>query len=153
MTTLHIFLLLFFGIFLFMLEIFLLPGMVIGIFGIVACITAIVFAYTNLSFLAGTLMLIGTIFLNGIIAYYGMKMLSNSPMAVRKVIDGKMNEFKDFHVNQGDLGLTVSALRPEGKIKVGEDIITAWSEIGFIEANKQIEVLSIKENKIFVKQI
>ncbi len=152
MDALEIFILLFVGIALFMLDVFLVPGMIVGSMGIITSIIAIVFAYQEMGVWVGTLLLAGTAALNIFLVYWGMNRLSQSPLAVRKVIDGKVNTFDKHHVHIGDTVMTVTALRPEGKVMHNNELVTVWSQVGFIEANTSVEVVVIQENKIFVKK-
>lgn len=153
MNALQIFILLFIGIALFMLDIFLVPGMIVGSIGIITSIVAIIFAYQSMGVWVGTLLLAGTATLNIFLIYWGMNRLSKSPLAVRKVIDGKVNVFEKHHLHVGDTAMTVTALRPEGKVMIGSEIVTVWSQVGFVEANTEVEVVAIQENKIFVKKV
>lgn len=153
MNALEIFILLFIGIALFMLDVFLIPGMIIGSIGIITSIIAIFFAYQEMGFWVGTFLLVGTSALNIFLVYWGMNRLSKSPLAVRKVIDGKVNTFEKHHLHVGDIASTTTALRPEGKIMYNNELVTVWSQVGFIEANTTVEVVAIHDNKIFVKKV
>ena len=152
MTNLQIFILLFIGIGLFMIDVFLVPGMILGTLGIITSLAAVVFAYQEMGVVTGTLMLLGTTVLNLFLVWWGMNKLSKSKMAVREVIDGKVNKFHKDHITIGQVAKTISALRPEGKAIFNNDIYTVWSQIGFIEADREIIVIDIKDAKIFVKE-
>lgn len=151
MTPLLIFILLFVGIFLFLLEIFLLPGFIVGALGVIISIYASVEAYREFGSTIGTIIVTSTVVLNTLIAYFGLKNLNKSPMALRKTNDGRVNEFTDNGYVAGQTGVCITALRPEGKVRFEDEIVTVWSFNGFIDAGETVEIYKIAENKIFVQ--
>lgn len=153
MSTLLIFLILFFGTFLIMLEIFLLPGFVIGLMGFALCVWASIEAYSSLGPTTGSIVIGVTVVLNIVLAYIGLKNLHKSPAAMKASIDGRVNEFSDFGLKPGDRGFSITALRPEGKANFGENYISVWAFTGFIDTEKEIEIVRIADNKIFVTQL
>ncbi len=153
MSTLLIFVILFFGTLLILLEIFFLPGFVVGMLGFILCAWASFEAFQTLGALAGSLIVLCTVSLNLVIAYFGLKNLHKSPISMKEKIDGKVNEFDDHGLKPGDKGRTITALRPEGKANFGEHYITVWAFTGFIEPESDIEVVRVADNKIFVTQL
>jgi membrane-bound serine protease (ClpP class) len=65
------------------------------------------------------------------------------------------NEEEEFSLTSlpkaGDTGQADTALSPEGKVKVGNVLYLAFAEDGFIEKGKQVVVVRLEGNKIFVK--
>lgn len=51
----------------------------------------------------------------------------------------------------GQKAMTVSGLRPVGRIKVNEEYFEAYSIEGMIEANQRVEIVKIQDKKIFVR--
>lgn len=153
MSTLLIFVILFFGTLLILLEIFFLPGFVVGLLGFILCAWASFEAFQQLGILAGSIIVLVTISLNIILAYIGLKNLHKSPISMKEKIDSKVNEFKDYGLKPGDRGKAITALRPEGKAVFGENFITVWAFTGFIEQETEIEVVRVADNKIFVTQL
>ena len=151
MSPLLIFILLFVGIFLLLLEIFLLPGFIVGVLGVIVSIYATVEAYKEFGTTIGTIILTSTVVLNTLVAYFGLKNLNKSPMALRKTNDGRVNEFTGGAFLPGQTGVCITALRPEGKVRFDEEIVTVWSFNGFIDAGETVEIYKIAENKIFVQ--
>lgn len=153
MTPLLVFAILFFGVLLFIAEVFLFPSGILGKVGLVVTVTGLVFAYKLFGFNAGTLCLFGAFIINGALLYFGADRISKSKMAMRQTSDGKVNIFSDFGLKIGDKGVTITDLRPEGKAIFNNDKITIWSFNGFVDANANIEIIQIKDNKIFVQKV
>lgn len=140
-----------FGTLLFIAEVFLMPSFVLGKLGFVVTAIGLLLAFINLGAFYGSLCVLAAIVVNGALLYFGANRISQSPMAVRHTLEGKVNEFSDTGLKAGDDGVAVTDLRPEGRAIFGEEKVTVWSYSGFIEANTNVEVVHVRENKIFVK--
>ena len=57
-----------------------------------------------------------------------------------------------MRAHEGDEGVTLSYLRPSGKIKVGRDVLDAISEGEFIESNTPVVITRISGNRIIVSR-
>ena len=142
-----------FGTLLFIAEVFLMPSFILGKIGFVVTAVGLVLAFINLGALYGGLSVLAALVVNGTLLYYGAANISKSRMAVRETIDGRVNLFEDGGLKINDLGKAVTDLRPEGKAEFGDEKLTVWSYSGFIDANTEIIIVHIKENKIFVKKL
>lgn len=142
-----------FGTLLFVAEVFLMPSFVLGKIGFVVTIVGLAFAFYELGVLYGSICVIAAIVINGVLLYIGADKISESKMAVRTVMDGKVNEFEDFGLKVGDTGKSLTDLRPEGKAIFGENKVSVWSFNEFVSADKSISIFQIKDNKIIVKEI
>ena len=153
MTPVLVFSILFFGILLFVAEVFLFPSGILGKVGLITTVVGLFFAYKIFGFNTGTLCLFGEFIINGCLLYFGSDRISKSKMAMQQTSDGKVNIFSDFGLKVGDKGITITDLRPEGKAIFNNDKITIWSFNGFIDANEAVEVHQIKDNKIYVQKV
>ncbi|MFM7130633.1 MAG: NfeD family protein, partial [bacterium] len=52
----------------------------------------------------------------------------------------------------GQIGLTTTSLRPTGKARFGEQIVDATAQIGSIDANQSIEVVSTRGLRVIVRE-
>ena len=139
------------GTILIMFEIFLLPGLVVGLIGAGLCGWGIYEAFTTLGTNWGWLILIITIIFNGVLAAIAYKNLYKSRFAMKEKILGRVNEFDDFGLVEGDEGLAITDLRPEGKAMFNNKLIVVWTFDGsFISSNQAIKIMRISDNKIFV---
>jgi membrane-bound ClpP family serine protease len=152
MSTLLIFMLLFLGTLLILLEIFFIPGFVVGLLGFILCIWGTIEAYSTLGVMTGSAVLTVTIALNIFLAYFGLKNLHRSPISMKGTISSRVNEFSSHGLKEGDTGTTISTLRPEGRAQFGDNRIVVWAFSGFIEPNQPIKIVRIADNKIFVTQ-
>lgn len=153
MTPVLVFSILFFGILLFVAEVFLFPSGILGKVGLITTVVGLFFAYKIFGFNTGTLCLFGAFIINGCLLYFGSDRISKSKMAMQQTSDGKVNIFSDYGLKVGDKGITITDLRPEGKAIFNDDKITIWSFNGFIDANEAVEVHQIKDNKIYVQKV
>lgn len=139
------------GTFLILLELFLLPGLVVGIIGVGLSFWGIYEAFQTLGSSWGWGILIISILSNGVLTWYAVKNMYRSRFAVKNKIDGRVNELDTLGLEVGNIGVTISDLRPEGKAAFGDVIISIWSEEGkFISANQSVRIQKIADNKIFV---
>lgn len=52
----------------------------------------------------------------------------------------------------GDKGVSLSSLRPSGKVAINDDVFDAMAERGYIDKNTSIEVASIREKRLIVRE-
>jgi membrane-bound serine protease (ClpP class) len=86
-----------------------------------------------------------------IILIRGLKSKSWQKMALNDSLDGKTNELPELSI--GMTGSTISTLKPSGKAIIDENVVEVQSLDGFIDENSIIEIVSLKENKIFVTKM
>ena len=153
MSIFLVFAILFVGTLLILLEIFFIPGFIVGVLGFGLCVWGAIEAFQSLGAFTATLVVGVTFLLNAIIAYFGLKNLHKSPMSMKETITGRVNEFEDFGLVVGDKGKTITDLRPEGKAIFNDQHITVWAFSGFIQSGTEVEVNRISDNKIFVTQL
>ncbi len=142
------------GIALFLLEIFILPG-----FGIVGLMALAMQAYGVYSAYlldadAGLYALLFCILADAVIVIIGVKQVVSGKYSVQKNSDGKLPSITEkTAITIGDVGLTSTPLRPNGKVDFGMDRIEVFSQNEFIESGVAVRVIHIKEDKIIVKSI
>jgi len=70
---------------------------------------------------------------------------------VRAEIDGHVNEFDYSNISVDDIGVTITALRPEGRAMINDERVIVYSKGFYIDTNQEVVVVKIKDNKIFVE--
>jgi membrane-bound ClpP family serine protease len=148
-----IILLMLIGIFLFLVEIFLIPGIsVAGIGGTIFVGGAVFYAYNAMGATAGNLTLAFAII--GMIAGIWIFLRSRAleKMALNTDIDSKIEPMKGLAIKEGDEGLTVSRLAPMGKVKINGAVVEAKSSDDFIDENTPIEVIKVFSTNVLVKR-
>ena len=140
------------GIILFLVEIFLVPGIsVAGVGGIVAIIAAIVYAYVKINLWAGHFTLVAAVLLILLALYITFRTNAIDSVSLKTEIDSKVNTIQGLNVSPGDQGVTISRLAPMGKVEVNGNILEAKSEDGLIEEQQPVEVVKVLSNNIIVK--
>lgn len=168
------------GLVLLALELFLIPGFgIVGIMGILLTIIGlfalILPGIDRLNFLEpGTFKLVGVAFIErlawlcgGLIFAIIMIILmahffSHRFFRFSKLILKGEQERKEGYVSGiskklmpeiGELGETVTPLRPSGKVHIGENLFDAVCLTGYLETNSAVEVVKIEGSKIIVKPL
>jgi membrane-bound ClpP family serine protease len=140
------------GVILFLVEIFLVPGISIaGVGGIIATIAAIVYAYMKIGLWAGHFTLVAAILLIVLALFITLRTNVVDKISLKTEIDSKVNTIQELNVSPGDQGMTISRLAPMGKVEVNGNILEAKSEDGLIEEQQLIEVVKVLPNNIIVK--
>jgi len=168
------------GLVLLALELFVIPGFgIVGIMGILLTIIGL-FALMlpgidRLNFLEpGTFKLVGVAFIErlawlcgGLIFAIIMIVLmahffSHRFFRFSKLILKGEQEKKEGYVSGvprelmpeiGELGETVTPLRPSGKVHIGENLFDAVCLTGYLEKNSAVEVVKIEGSKVIVKPL
>lgn len=153
MTLTTIILLILIGLVLVVAEIFIVPGTtVVGFIGGALIVTGIVCGFVMLDATKGWLVFGATVTITVILGYFGFRGNTFQRFAVKSSIDGKIVD--EVHkLSAGMKGIALTRCSPIGKAQFGELIEEVYSVSEFIEANMNIEILHIKENKIFVEVI
>jgi membrane-bound ClpP family serine protease len=142
------------GLLIIMAEIFLIPGTsIVGILGLIVILIGIGFGYSELGRTKGHYVLAGSFISTGILLYYGFKAYTSQKFSLKETIDGRVNILEAGKLNIGDEGITVTLLRPAGKVNIKNEMWEAFSIDDIIQADVAIKIVKIEQNKIFVKPI
>ena len=161
------------GLGLLLLEIFVVPGFgVTGVSGIILMAASLILTMIfnigfDFSFSAPELfikymfLVIAACFAGFFLSLWlGKKLISADTRYGSLALKTKMdtNEgyvAQDMHLAQyvGKRGVASTLLRPVGKIEIGDEILDATSEVGFIEKNEPIEVTRFENAQLFVKRV
>lgn len=151
MDYLIVILLLLLAIFLFLAEIFVLPGIsVAGIAGIAVSIAGIGYAYHIFGLTGLVISLIGGLVLFIMLFYICVKSRMFDRLALKKEIKATVADKNLRIIHKGDEMLTISRLNPMGKVMKDNEFFEAKSESGFIEEDRTVYVQKIDGNTIIV---
>lgn len=145
--------LLVFGIVLVLVEIFITPGLVVGIIGGVMISLGVYFAYSDFGHSYGLTAVVFTVLILSVAIFLAFRNGAWNRFATKSVIDGKANNIHLLKVDVGDVGTTLSALRPAGSALLNGQKMEVHTEGGFLLANVPIEVVKRVQNRVSVKQI
>ncbi len=139
------------GLFLLILEILFVPGMVLGFISVILMLVGIIFAYQDYGNMTGTIVLAGTGVVTAAAVYFSFKSNTWKKLGVHSTVDGKANVLEEGSVNVGDTGRTISRLNPIGNAFINNKQVEVHTQDGFIDEEKDIEVIKVQQNKILVK--
>lgn len=138
---------------LFIVELFLIPGISIaGIAATASMIASVYLAYTHLSPLAGHITLFANIIIIALAIYFFIKSKTLDKMALKTNIDNKIDLIQN-KLQVGQNATTISRLAPMGKILIDGQQFEAKSQGEFIRENTQVTIISINGNIVTVKEI
>ncbi len=142
------------GIFLFLIEFLLIPGITVaGIGGAVLMIGGVILGYHHHGMQVGNLILLGTVAFSILTLYFVFKSKTWKNVMLDSKIDSKVNllERNETMIKQGDEGLTVARLNPMGKVLINGEYYEAKCLNQFLDEQTPIVVIKISDNKIIVK--
>jgi len=160
----------FIGILLIAAEIFIIPGFgIAGISGLALLLFGLTssllrndgFDFSGVSTYAFSSS-IATVLLGMagalVLFLFSSKILLASPMFKKMVLSTELSSGKGYSSAIllpaiGSRGITVTLLRPSGKIKIDEQVYTASCESGFLEMDVEVEVVAILGGNLVVKAI
>lgn len=141
------------GIILFVLEMFLIPGVTVAaVAGGVAVTTSIIYAYKMGSFV-GTLTLVFGLAAMTFFIWLIARSRFMDKMSLKATIEGKVDVFKELAIKEGDEGVTISRLAPMGKVKVNGLVVEAKTEGGFVDENTPVVVLKVFKSNVQVRPV
>lgn len=139
------------GAVLILLEILVFPGVGIsGILGFVCVIAGVYFGYAFYGTFSGHLILLGTALFGLGITWYILRTKTWKKLTLDTAIDSRVAGI-DESIQVGTCGETLGRLAPIGNVKIGEMVVEAESQTGYIDAHQEVEVVKVYKNKIIVK--
>lgn len=142
------------GLILFIIEVFLIPGIsVAGIASACSLLYAIYYAFDSLGTQAGIITIgITIIEITGITIWF-MKGKTVDKLALKQTLDYKPDPLKGVDIHVGDIGTTITRLTLIGNAEINGHILEVQSADGFIDEKTPIKVCRITPNTIYVQSI
>jgi len=141
------------AIFLFLLEIFLLPGITIaGIGGVLFAIGGIVYAYSIGTLIGHVTLIISIVLFIGFFAWL-LRAKSFQRVALKTNVDSTLTSTRDMGLQVGDIGITLSRLAPIGKARFGDATVEAKTQGDFIDEQTTVEIVRIEGYNVVVDPI
>jgi len=143
------------GIFLFVIEFLLVPGVTIaGIGGLVLTVFGVYKAFNDFGSTVGAWVLIGTILLSVFVIAMSLRARTWDRLMLKTDIKGTVDkDLTEDQVKSGDKGTALTRLAPMGKILVNDMVREAKSTEGYVDEHSEIEIVSIEGTRISVKPI
>lgn len=142
------------GLLMLLLEILVIPGAgVAGIVGFVLMVAGVWVSYTKVGTQEGHITLAVTMALNIVIIIMALRSKTWNKAMLKTSIDGKARTIDNKDLKVGSKGKTISRCAPMGKAVFDNQFYEVSSYSDFIDQEKDIEIIKISGNKIFIKQI
>jgi membrane-bound ClpP family serine protease len=139
------------GVLFLLLEILVIPGTTVaGILGFGLVFVGLWQAYASKGIVEGHITLGATLVITVITLYYSFKAGTWKRMALKTTVDGKMDQLDGIIIKEGDEGTSISRLAPSGKAMFNNELVEVHTFGEFIDQEKEIVVISVKDNKIIV---
>lgn len=154
MTILIILLLISLGILLLLLEFAVIPGFTIfGVGGIALLCYSVYLAFVHYGTFAGIVTVVFLITLIPVLFFKFLKSKAGKKMQLGTKITGVVDVLEKERFKVGDQGKAISRLAPIGKVEINQHIVEGKSTGDFIDDGATVEVVSLQDNKLIVKQI
>lgn len=151
MEWLIIVMLILIGAVLVLMEFLVFPGVnVVGLLGFVCIVAGVYFGYAFYGASAGHLILLGTTVFGFGMTWYVLRSNTWKKLSLNTKLDSTV-EGVDGSVKIGDEGITLGRLAPMGNVQIGEALVEAESQSGYVDAHQRVEVVKVLKNKIIVK--
>lgn len=140
------------GLFLLVVEFFMIPGVTVaGIGGFLIIIYAVYSAYADHGTTAGHLTLLFTAIASIATLVFSLRARTWKRVSLETSISSKAVEELENEIQVGDEGVTISRLAPMGKASIKGKTVEASTIGELINPNTPIVVVHVETNKIIVK--
>ena len=141
------------GLLLFIVEVFLIPGISLaGIGSAISLLAAVYYSFTAIGSTAGFITLGVSAVSIVIIIMWLMRSKTVDKYSLKKTLDYKENKDKKFNIKVGDEGVAITRLALIGNAEINGNIIEVRSAEGFIDENTLIYVERISGETIMVRK-
>ena len=141
------------GLLLFIVEVFLIPGISLaGIGSAISLLAAVYYSFTAIGSTAGFITLGVSAVSIVIIIMWLMRSKTVDKYSLKKTLDYKENKVKKFNIKVGDEGVAITRLALIGNAEINGNIIEVRSAEGFIDENTLIYVERISGETIMVRK-
>ncbi len=135
------------------LEILVIPGQgIAGVIGLIIMAVGIWQTYVTFGSTSGHIVLGASFVLSVISLVLSLRSKTWKKMMLDSKISSKVNVIDGEKLKPGDIGKAISRLAPAGKAVFNEEYYEVHTYGSFIDQNTEVEVVSVEQNKIFVKQ-
>ena len=142
------------GLILLIAEIIFVPGTtVVGIAGFLSISHGIYKSYSLYGNTVGTLTLVGSLVVSILAIYWSFSSKAWERFSLKSTMKSRVNEDCTIVLNVGDIGQSVSTLKPIGKALFNDVEVEVTSNGGYVDENVELEVIQIDGKKIIVKPI
>ncbi len=140
------------GVILIIAELIFVPGTtIVGVLGLVVAAVGIWLGFDYFGAQVGFIILMGSGVVSVTALIYALKSNTWERFANKKAIRSKFNEDFQPDLAKGDIGETVSALRPIGKAEFNDKVFEVKTNGNYLEAGNKVQVVKVGDNQIIVE--
>jgi membrane-bound ClpP family serine protease len=132
------------------MEILFVPGMVLGFISVILMLVGVIFAFKDYGTTTGITVMAATAAATAVAVYWAFNSPLWKKLQVQSKVDGKANTIVEGSIKADDSGKTISRLNPMGKALINGLQVEVQVQEGFIDPDKDITVIKVQQNKIFV---
>jgi membrane-bound serine protease (ClpP class) len=147
-----IFLLVAAGVVLLLAELLLPTHGVLGVLGLLCLGAAIVVVFT-INKWAGLIVFLAAILVSPLLLNLAMKLWAKSPVGRRVILQPVENARASVPVTPGQVGTTVTELRPLGECDFGDARLEVASQLGIIRAGTKVRIVAIEQGRPTVRAV
>jgi len=142
------------GLILIVVEIIFVPGTtVVGFIGFGLLLLGLLLGFRYFDNTTGWSIVAGTAVASGIIFTWTFRSKPWQQFALKSSIKSKVNEGIHDHLQTGEEGITMSALRPSGKAEFGGKIVEVTTQGTYLESGTRIKIIKLSPYQILVETI
>ena len=132
----------------------IIPGLgIAGVLGLGAIAGSCYLSFANISTTAGIMIILINIILATIVVMLTLRKKTWKRFSLDTNIDAKIDTtIKEKGVNIGDTGTTITRLAPSGTAIINGNTLEVTTRGALIDPQKNIEVIEISNNKVYVKE-
>lgn len=136
------------------IELAIIPGLgVAGVLGLGAIAGSCYLSFANISTTAGIMIILINIILATIVVMLTLRKKTWKRFSLDTNIDAKIDTpIKEKGVSVGDTGTAITRLAPSGTAIINGNTLEVTTRGALIDPQKNIEVIEISNNKVYVKE-
>jgi membrane-bound ClpP family serine protease len=136
------------------LELIFVPGTTfVGIIGVIITITGIYFVFQNFGTSAGLLTLGITVLANIIAIVVALRSGTWEKMGLKGTITSRVNDEIVYDLQEGDIGKTISVMRPSGTVEFKDQLFEASTYGEYVKAGQKVRIIEIRGKTIYVETL
>ncbi len=143
------------GLVFFIGEVFFIPGITIaGLLGVAFSGAGVYLSYSYFGSDVGNMIFFASVLINSITFFYSFRSGLWKKFALNKSISSRVNEEDPIYIlNEGDVGIASTMLRPMGMVEIGGNKFEVSSNSGLIDVGKPVKIVRIDGRKILVEEV
>lgn len=151
MEWISVLVLIVFGLALLLVEMIFVPGTtVVGILGTACAVFGVYLSFGYFGRETGLVITGVTLVVSFIVVVWAFRSKAWERFSLKSAVNSKFNEHQADGLSIGQIGQTISSLKPIGKAEFEHGIFEVRTQGSFLEENKAVRIVKVEGNKIIV---